>query len=119
PANLQIPPPPTGMLTARQRLEQHSTSAVCASCHEVTDAVGLSLEHFDAMGVWRDDDHGMPIDDTGKLGGQMYQGEAGLGAVLASHPALGPCLVQSLYSVSVGHLATEFDRAPFTGLVKG
>ena len=36
PANLQIPPPPTGLLTARQRLEQHATNDVCASCHRYT-----------------------------------------------------------------------------------
>ena len=41
PANLQIPPPPTGLLTARQKLEQHATNEVCASCHRITDPVGL------------------------------------------------------------------------------
>ncbi len=117
PANLQIPPPPTGLLTARQKLEQHATNDVCASCHQITDPVGLSLEHFDAMGVWRDDDHGLAIDDTGAVDGQSYAGELGLGAVLREHPALGPCLLQSLYGVGVGHLATEFDRAPFAALV--
>jgi hypothetical protein len=117
PANLTIPPPPTGMLTARQRLETHASNAVCASCHQQTDPVGLALEHFDAMGVWRDTDHGMPIDDTGQYGGQTFQGEIGLGAMLRDHPALEPCLVQALYGVGVGHLATESDRATFTALV--
>ena len=117
PANLTIPPPPTGMLTARQRLSQHASNAVCAACHQQTDPVGLALEHFDAMGVWRDTDHGMPIDDSGAYGGQSFQGEIGLGAMLRDHPALEPCLVQALYGVGVGHLATEFDRAAFTSLV--
>jgi hypothetical protein len=117
PANLTIPPPPTGMLTARQRLTEHASNAVCAACHQQTDPVGLALEHFDAMGVWRDTDHGMPIDDTGTYGGQTFQGEIGLGAMLRDHPALEPCLVQALYGVGVGHLATEFDRAAFTSLV--
>jgi hypothetical protein len=117
PANLAIPPPPTGMLTARQRLSEHATNAVCAACHQQTDPVGFALEHFDAMGVWRDTDHGLPIDDTGTYGGQTFQGELGLGAFLRDHPALEPCLVQALYGVSVGHLATEYDRATFTSLV--
>jgi hypothetical protein len=69
------------------------------------------------MGVWRADDHGLPIDDTGVVDGQTYAGESGLGAVLRDHPALGPCLLQSLYGVGVGHLATEFDRVPFASLV--
>ena len=77
----------------------------------------VALPILDAMGVWRDTDHGMPIDDTGQYGGQTFQGEIGLGAMLRDHPALEPCLVQALYGVGVGHLATEFDRAAFTSLV--
>jgi Protein of unknown function (DUF1592)/Protein of unknown function (DUF1588)/Protein of unknown function (DUF1595)/Protein of unknown function (DUF1585) len=117
PANLTIPPPPTGKITARQRLTEHASNAVCAACHQQTDPVGLALEHFDAMGVWRDTDQGLAIDDTGSYGGQTFQGEIGLGAMLRDHPALEPCLVQALYGVGVGHLATEFDRATFTSLV--
>ena len=44
------------------------------------------------MGVWRDDDHGMAIDDTGSIGDTDVPGRGGLGALLRDHPALGPCL---------------------------
>jgi Protein of unknown function (DUF1592)/Protein of unknown function (DUF1588)/Protein of unknown function (DUF1595)/Protein of unknown function (DUF1587)/Protein of unknown function (DUF1585) len=118
PANLTIPPPPTGVLTARQKLDQHASNGVCAACHKQMDPVGLSLEHLDAMGVYRETDHGLPIDDAGTLAGKPYQGEVGLGAALRDHPALGPCLTQALYGVGVGHLPTEFDRAPFGAMVK-
>jgi hypothetical protein len=118
PANLTIPPPPSGNITARQRLEEHAKNDVCAGCHNTTDPVGLSLEHFDAMGVYRDTDHGLPIDDTGKVDGQEFKGVVGLGATLRAHPALGPCLIQSLYDVAVGHLATDFDRDTFAKLVQ-
>jgi hypothetical protein len=117
PANLQIPPPPSGRLTARERLTQHASSPVCASCHQAMDPVGLSLEHFDAMGVYRETDQGLPIDDRGELDGQPYEGEPGLGAALRHHPALAPCLIRSLYGVAVGHLATDFDQATFRTLV--
>jgi Protein of unknown function (DUF1592)/Protein of unknown function (DUF1588)/Protein of unknown function (DUF1595)/Protein of unknown function (DUF1585)/Protein of unknown function (DUF1587) len=118
PADLQIPPPPQGLLTARQRFEQHSTNPVCASCHHQTDPVGFALERFDALGVYRETDHGLAIDDQGELGGRSYAGEAGLGAVLREHPALGPCLIQAVYGVGVGHLATEFDRDSFGAMVQ-
>jgi len=118
PANLDIPPPPTGLLTARERLAEHAANSVCAGCHRVTDPVGLSLEHFDAMGVYRDNDHGLSIDDTGVLDGKTYRGAAELGAVLRDHPALSPCLIQQLYGVAVGHLSTEFDRDTFASLVR-
>jgi hypothetical protein len=117
PANLAIPPPPSGLLTARQRLEQHATNAVCASCHSHTDPVGFSLEHFDAMGVYRETDHDLAIDDSGEIDGVSYQGEPGLGAMLRDHPALEPCLIRSLYGVAVGHSATDFDKATFQAMV--
>jgi hypothetical protein len=117
PANLQIPSLPTGNMTARQRLEQHVSNDVCAGCHGKTDPAGLSLEHFDAMGVYREKDHGLDIDDSGAIDGIGYQGVVGLGAVLHNHPALGPCLIQSLYQVAVGRLVTEFDRDSFAAMV--
>jgi hypothetical protein len=118
PANLQIPQPPSGLITARQRLEEHTENPVCAACHAITDPVGLSLEHFDALGVYREDDRGLQIDDTGQIDGNDYHGEIELGALLHAHPALGPCLIQSLYGVAVGHLATELDRDTFADLVQ-
>lgn len=118
PANLQIPPPPMGLLTARERLEEHTTNPVCASCHRITDPVGLSLEHFNAMGVYHEDDRGMQIDDSGEIDGMKYHGEVELGGLLRDHPALGPCLIQALYGVAVGHVATDFDRASFADLVQ-
>jgi Protein of unknown function (DUF1588)/Protein of unknown function (DUF1585) len=118
PVNLQIPAPPTGLLTARQRLSEHAANPVCAACHAATDPVGLSLEHFDAMGVYRDKDRELAIDDAGKLGDVTYTGESGLAALLRDDPALGPCLIQSLYGVGVGHLPTQFDRDTFAAMVK-
>lgn len=118
PAGLTIPPPPTGKMTARQRLTQHATAG-CSSCHTPMDSVGLSLEHFDALGVWRDQDQGLAIDDSGQLGGVSYQGEAGLSSLVASHRATDPCLVQALYGASVGHVPSEFDRDGFKSLVTG
>jgi hypothetical protein len=118
PANLAVPPAPTGMLTARQQLGQHATNPVCASCHSKTDPVGLSLEHFDAIGEYRETDRGMTIDDAGKIGDTSFQGLAGLAAFLRDSPALGPCLIQSIYHVAIGHRSTEFDQATFASMVE-
>ncbi|NUO50434.1 MAG: DUF1592 domain-containing protein [Polyangiaceae bacterium] len=117
PADLAVPPAPTGEITARQRFEQHSTNPECASCHKKTDPVGLSLEHFDAIGAYRETDRGMAIDDSGELDGKTYQGLTGLGTTMRNHPALGPCLIQSIYHVSIGHRSTEFDEPTFGEMV--
>jgi uncharacterized protein DUF1592/uncharacterized protein DUF1588/uncharacterized protein DUF1595 len=116
PAGVRIPPLPTGEMTARERLSQHSTIPTCAGCHVTMDSVGLSLEHFDAMGAYRETDHGRPIDDSGRVGTSTYNGEAELASLIASSSATGPCLVGSLYGVSVGHLPDDFDRSSFAAV---
>ena len=70
------PPPPanvpplkendgTGTPTSlRERIEQHRRSPVCASCHTRMDPLGFALEHFDAIGRWRETDGGATIDAT-------------------------------------------------------
>ena len=70
------------------------------------------------MGVYREADHGLAIDDTGQIGTTKYQGVAGLGTIMRDHPALGPCLIQAFYGVGVGHLATTFDSDTFASMVK-
>jgi hypothetical protein len=116
PANLTIPPPPQGQLTARQRMEQHRANPVCASCHAPMDSLGLSLEKFDALGEYRETEYGMPIDDSGLVGSTTFSGEPGLAALLRDTKALEPCLAQAVFQSSVGRVAQEFDRPSFDTL---
>jgi hypothetical protein len=51
--------------TLRARLEAHITSPSCASCHMMFEPMGLAMENFDAVGGWRTEDAGSPIDPTG------------------------------------------------------
>ena len=48
----------------REKMEQHRSNPVCASCHSEMDQLGFALEHFDAIGRWRDTDGGAAIDAT-------------------------------------------------------
>ena len=49
----------------RDRMEQHRSNPVCASCHQIFEPMGLALENFDAVGKWRAYDDGAAIDPTG------------------------------------------------------
>jgi len=51
----------------RERMEEHRSNPVCASCHSRMDPLGFALEHFDAIGKWREDDGGAEINSTIKL----------------------------------------------------
>jgi len=66
-------------LSLREKLAAHREDATCASCHNVIDPIGFSLDHFDRLGRWRDvDEKGKPIDATGKTAeGKSFDGIAG------------------------------------------
>ena len=52
-------------LTTRERVALQTKPASCQSCHGVINPLGFTLEHFDAVGRYRDQDNGKPIDATG------------------------------------------------------
>lgn len=93
------PPPPPGdvpelkpdgkdgkPLPLRQAMEQHRSNAVCASCHARMDPIGFALENYDAIGRWRGEDAGSPIDVSGKLpDGAQFVGPGGLAHLLATN----------------------------------
>jgi hypothetical protein len=64
------PPDATGNTkppTMRQTMDAHHTNPVCATCHRIFEPIGLALENFDAVGAWRTQDEGGPIDASGVL----------------------------------------------------
>jgi hypothetical protein len=74
-------------LTMRARMEQHRANPVCANCHKVMDPMGLALENFDAVGAWRTDDGGLPLDTSGQLpDGTKIEGVIGLRETLLKQP---------------------------------
>ena len=95
-AMLGTPPPPppadvpaleeghsAASLTLRERLAQHRANPVCASCHSRIDPLGFALENYDAIGAWRTEDAGKPIDARGELpDGKVFEGPDQLKAVL-------------------------------------
>jgi hypothetical protein len=108
-----IPPPPSGVDTSipaadenartmRERVQRHLEDPACASCHQLTDPVGLGLENFDGIGLWRDTENDAEIDPSGDIDGVQYDNAWGLGATLSKHERLPACLVESLYRFSQG-----------------
>jgi hypothetical protein len=71
------PPPPNipplesggkaGKKSMRQLMELHRADALCASCHARMDPIGLALEAFNAIGQYRFEGEGAPIDTAGQL----------------------------------------------------
>ena len=55
-------------LTLREALAMHREKPLCSSCHDRMDPLGLALENFNAMGLWRDKERGQALaSPAGKL----------------------------------------------------
>jgi Protein of unknown function (DUF1592)/Protein of unknown function (DUF1588)/Protein of unknown function (DUF1585)/Protein of unknown function (DUF1587)/Protein of unknown function (DUF1595) len=77
PANVPALPVHTGdaagntrIPSMREQMEQHRSDPRCQGCHKLMDPIGFALEPFDAIGQWRSQDAGTPIDTHS----QMYDG---------------------------------------------
>jgi hypothetical protein len=70
----------------RARMELHRQAAECASCHRRMDPLGFALENFDALGKWRTESDGAPIDAAAALpDGTKFDGVTGLRGLMATH----------------------------------
>jgi hypothetical protein len=119
------PPPPlpdvpalkdntvSATLSVRQRLAEHRANAACASCHNLMDPIGFSLESFDAIGRWRTVEEGQPIDATGGLpDGSKFTGVSGLEEGLRNRPELFVgTLTEKLLTFALGR-GIESSDAP-------
>ncbi len=54
-------------LSLRDSLALHREDPLCSSCHERMDPLGLALENFNAMGIWREAELNQSIDMAGQL----------------------------------------------------
>ncbi len=52
-------------LTTRERITLQTKPEACQSCHSMINPLGFTLENFDAVGRFRTEDAGKPIDPTG------------------------------------------------------
>jgi len=98
--------------TTREKLAAHLTVASCAACHNRLDPLGLSFEHFDAVGKWRDSEQGRPIDACGSLPGGIALNGAGdvKKTILARSDQFVEALAGKLLTYAIGRGMEPFDR---------
>lgn len=52
--------------TVREQLALHRENKSCAACHAHFDPIGIVLENYDVIGLWRDKENGQPIESSEK-----------------------------------------------------
>ena len=128
-----VPPPPPlpdvpalkdntvdGNLTVRKRLAEHRSNAVCATCHNLMDPVGLSMETFDAIGRHRIDEDGVPIDASGGLpDGSHFADVPGLEQALLNRPEIFvSTLSEKLLTYALGRGVEYYDAPAIRTIVR-
>jgi hypothetical protein len=107
-------------LTMRDALVKHRANPVCASCHARMDPIGFALEHFDAVGRWRDEDAGKPIDAKSELtDGRIVDGPDGVQALLLDKPELFVSgFTEKLMMYALGRNVQYYDAPAIRAVVR-
>lgn len=105
--------------SVRESMEEHRKNAACASCHKLMDPIGFSLENFDAVGVWRTNDGGFPVDASGNMfDGAKLDGPASLRQAVLNHSdAFIGTFTESLLAYGVGRVIDYHDM-PFVRAIE-
>ena len=104
----------------RQQMELHRTTEPCKSCHKIMDPIGFTLENFDAIGQWRTEDGGVPVDAKGEIvDGTMMNGVPGLRDVLLRYsPQFVRVATEKLLIYGLGRGAEHYDMPLVRSIVR-
>ena len=112
---------PAGEPTSlRQKMERHRANPVCAQCHANLDPLGFVLENFDAIGRWRDDDDGAPIDAAITWQGMSVDGPAAFREALLEHSddEFVRTVAEKLLTFALGRGLTYLDAPTVRQIVR-
>jgi hypothetical protein len=101
-----------GVLSLRETLARHRKDALCASCHNRMDPLGLALENFNALGIWRKTEFNQPVDCTGKLtSGESFANVKELKHILVTNHAedFYRTLTEKMLTYSLGRGLEYYD----------
>ncbi len=125
------PPPPgvgaldeshkaTSSASIRERLAAHRANPECATCHDSMDGLGLALENFNAIGLWRDSDGDFAIDANAQLPtGPAFEGPAGLRDRLLGDGSFRRGLLRHLMTYALGRGLVDHDEDELDKLIQG
>ena len=91
--------------TVRELMALHRAKPLCNSCHARMDPLGLALENFNALGLWREKESGQPIDASGRLlTGESFHDVRDLKRILKERHRLDfyRCLTEKLLTYALG-----------------
>lgn len=64
---IDLADPEIAKLSLKEQLADHRNQAACMSCHAKIDPWGIAFENYDALGRWRNQIDGKPVDASSRL----------------------------------------------------
>ncbi|MEE2639982.1 MAG: DUF1592 domain-containing protein [Planctomycetota bacterium] len=110
---IDLSDPNIAKMTLKERIESHRDHAACMSCHVKIDPWGIALENFDAIGRYRTQLEGKPVDATSVLvRNEKLEGIDGLKMHLLEkrQDQVVRGLVENLASFAIGRPLTFEDH---------
>ncbi|MEZ5944498.1 MAG: DUF1592 domain-containing protein [Planctomycetaceae bacterium] len=111
---IDLADPEIAKMTLKERIENHRNHAACNSCHSKIDPWGIAFENYDALGRWRDQVNGKPVDALSELfNHQTLDGMEGLKRHLleARQDQFVEAMVHKLTTYALGRPLRFEDRA--------
>lgn len=111
---IDLADPEIAKMTLKERIENHRNHAACKSCHVKIDPWGIAFENYDAMGKWRDQIRGKPVDASSQLfNGETLDGMDGLKRFLLQNrqDQFTQAMVQKLATFALGRPLGFEDQA--------
>ena len=107
-------------LSLREAMVQHRANPACANCHARMDPIGFAMENFDAVGRWREQDAGKPIDVSSKLpDGTVVDGIQGVREMVLRDPdRFVGAVAQKLLMYGIGRNTQYFDAPAVRKIVR-
>ncbi len=127
------PPPPPNVpslkteqesgaaMTLREAMQLHrKQGAVCAGCHARMDPIGFAMEHFDAVGRYREMDGQNDIDTRSELpDGTVVDGMEGVKSLLLKNPErFVSAVAEKLLMYGISRNVQYYDQPSVRAIVR-
>ena len=116
-------PLPSNVCTTRDEVsETHTNGDGCEVCHNAIDGAGFTFENYDALGRYRTEENGCPVDATGVFPTSDIEGTVQNAVELADHLAssatVAECAGEHLFRYALGRAGSRDDRCEIRALAE-